>query len=406
MEITHGLIPPHPPQKHSKPSIHKHSFAGKPFSQLCTLRVGGPIESFNSFTALEQLVWALRQISASKRPMLMLGGGSNIVPSDQGCDVIVVKDQRQGIQIITEASDLANLTGLHRENETLDPQGLGKDWVLVRADAGVTWDELVEYTVSHGLSGVEMLSGIPGTVGAAPVQNIGAYGGEIGQALVGVLVWDRKLWGDGRIRYLSRRELRLGYRDSILKRSRQACDFLGDATGRWVVLEVDLKLQCSELSQPVAYHQLAQHLGVEPGQRVPLTQLRAAVLELRRSKGMILDCADHDTWSVGSFFVNPIVAADAPILAQLPSEAPRYPVSQTDNRSIKLSAAWLISHAGIKKGFALRGSAAAVSSKHVLALTNRGSATSAQIQELANQIITRVKEHFGLTLVPEPVILN
>lgn len=410
---------------------HGDSTPGLDFSQLCTLRVGGPVPYFRRIAQTGQLLESLRQVTAEKQPLLMLGGGSNIVPSDTESHLVVIKDTRDRIQVVDTPAALQKLPG-RVSRQVADSEGLGKDWVILRADAGVVWDELVEYSVTAGFSGIEMLSGIPGTAGAAPVQNIGAYGGEVGNVLVGVVVWDRKL---RRLGYLSRQTLRLGYRDSVLKRSRQDCDFLGDATGRWVVVEVDLRLQRSKLSCPVAYSQLAGALGVDLGHEAPLADVRAAVLDLRRSKGMVLDAADHDTWSVGSFFVNPIVAGDSPVLEQLPPEAPRYPVVRpagtagfvgagaagiagatgvvgagggiTDPGSerVKLSAAWLISHSGVEKGFSLPGSAAAVSTKHVLSLTNRGGATAVQIHELASQVIAQVKKHFGLTLVPEPVML-
>lgn len=445
--------------------------------ELCTLRVGGAVKRFYRATDRTDLTTAVSVADRSGVELLVLGGGSNLVPPDDGFDGLIVQDARSGVSVVSDPADLrravTNSAGLAEPFP--DSADFAADAVLLRADAGVTWDRLVEYAVSQGFSGIEMLSGIPGTVGAAPVQNIGAYGGEIGDVLLGIVAWDREA---KRISYLPREALELGYRDSVLKRSR--VDW--GATGRWVVLEVDLMLRRGGMSVPVAYGQLATYLDVEVGARVPLAEARSAVLDLRQSKGMILDPEDHDTWSVGSFFVNPVVAGDAPVLARLGAEAPRWPVASagaatgagfmtgldvevdadvargaagagigTDAKpgagadvgtgtdfgaeakpgvasgagaesgtvssartgvdsgvnagAVKLSAAWLISHSGIEKGFALPGSAAAVSGKHVLALVNRGGATSAQIHELADYIIAQVEAYFGLTLVPEPVML-
>lgn len=364
------------------------------FAKLCTLRLGGSMKRFYKTTDCGDLTTAVAAADRSHVELLMLGGGSNLVPPDAMFEGLVVQDARTNVSVVNDPMDWPSDVDLPKDFP--NPAGFPPGTVLLRADAGVIWDRLVEYTVAQGLSGIEMLSGIPGTVGAAPVQNIGAYGGEVAGALLGVVAWDRQL---NRVCYLSRATLGLGYRDSILKRSRASWG----ATGRWIVLEVDLILRRSDLSVPVVYGQLAGHLGVETGARVPLSQLRAAVLDLRRSKGMILDPADHDTWSVGSFFVNPVVALAAPVLARLTPEAPRWPVANAG--AVKLSAAWLIGNSGIEKGFALPGSRAAVSSKHVLALTNLGGATAAQIRELGDYVIAQVNEHFGLTLVPEPVML-
>ncbi|MCI6584140.1 MAG: UDP-N-acetylmuramate dehydrogenase [Mobiluncus porci] len=466
--------------------------SAKNLSELCTFRVGGAIKRFYQSTDTADLTAAVALADRSKVPLLFLGGGSNTLPRDEGFDGMVIKDARNSVVVVTDPEDLTISwrDSCHPDNLP-NPNSFGANSAIVRADAGVMWDDLVKYAVSQGFSGIEALSGIPGTVGAAPVQNIGAYGAEIGDVIIGLTAWDRVR---SKICYLVRRDMAFGYRDSILKRSRVA---LGGATGRWIVLGVDLELQRSTESSPVAYSQLAAALGVELGERAPLEAVRAAVLELRRGKGMVLDAADHDTWSAGSFFTNPIVPADSPILRGLPAEAPRWEVarprsyeeimaammpsvwrknsgisgengsaggsvgetgsagleretglksrssagmasaaephcSEDDGRltatddcpteivgsakgavdagsakdvAVKLSAAWLIEHSGVPKGFALPESGAGVSTKHVLALTNRGGASAAEIRALADYVVSRVRETFEVELVPEPVIL-
>jgi UDP-N-acetylmuramate dehydrogenase len=287
--------------------------------------------------------------------------------------------------------------------------------------AGEPWDELVALTVRNGWSGIEALSGIPGSTGAAPVQNIGAYGQELESALVGVEFLDD---ASDEIVYLTRQELGLGYRTSVLKRGR-----IG------VVLSVDLELADgavpgaigAPLSAPVAYAQLADALGVPLGSRVPVAELRRAVLALRSSKGMVLDPADPDSVSSGSFFTNPIVSEG--FARTLPANAPRWPQAPleadtvmdiplggvhpldvpplaTAEYTVKLSAAWLIENAGIRRGFALPGSGAAISSKHTLAIINRGGATAADVAQLASFIQSRVQSEFGVVLQPEPVMVG
>ena len=263
--------------------------------------------------------------------------------------------------------------------------------------------------------GVEALSGIPGTTGATPVQNVGAYGQEVAETISSVRVWDRF---ERRPRLFALGELQLTYRDSLLKRSLRDPAVGGGRvwgpTGRWVVLEVAFQFRLASLSAPIRYAELARTLGVQPGDRVPSREVRAAVLELRRGKGMVLDAADHDTWSAGSFFTNPVVTAEQ--AATLPPDAPRFPVADHSaihqiggepvavEGLVKTSAAWLIAHAGFGKGHGLPGPAA-LSTKHVLALTNRGGATAADLRALADEVRGGVLAAFGIDLVPEPVIL-
>jgi UDP-N-acetylmuramate dehydrogenase len=272
----------------------------------------------------------------------------------------------------------------------------------VKATAGTDWDTFVQFTLENDLAGLEALSGIPGTVGAAPVQNLGAFGQEVAQTLASVRALDRLT---GRIRTLSRFDLHLGYRSSIIKRSRFSADAGGGQlwgpTGRWVVLEASFQLRSASLSEPVRYRSLAESLGVDLGTRVPSWELREHVLKLRAESGMLLgpqdhDHPDHDTWSAGSFFGNPILSSqDA---AKLPEEAPRFPVrnqamfvSGTVHKQAplvegkqKVPAAWLTRQSGFEPGYRVNtDSRAALSSKHVSAITNRGGATATEIMELA-----------------------
>lgn len=289
-----------------------------------------------------------------------------------------------------------------------------------RVPAGHSWDALVEQAVVERFVGLEALSGIPGTVGAAPVQNIGAYGQEVAGAISTVRVYDRVL---GRARLLAVGELGLGYRTSLLKRSMHQADDDGRVwtpSPRYIVLEVAFQTRLGTLSPEVAYPELARRLGVEVGTRAETKDVRAAVLELRAGKGMLAGPAsDHDTWSAGSFFMNPVVpAAEA---ARLPEGAPRFEVRSSlpevttgpalgavDASLVKTSAAWLIERAGFGKGFGVHGegSRARLSTKHTLALTNRGEATAADVVELARAVRDGVREAFGIELVPEPVLVG
>lgn len=273
---------------------------------------------------------------------------------------------------------------------------------------GTPWDQLVVHAIENEWSGIEALSGIPGTVGAAPVQNIGAYGQEVSGVIARVHTWDREL---SERHEFALSELNFGYRSSILKASMRHG---WGPSPRYIVLSVDCQFRIASLSEPVRYGQLAKALGVEIGVRVPSTDVRSAVIDLRRSKGMVLDDTDRDTYSCGSFFTNPVLSeAEA---ARLPVDAPRYPVVDhtrgTLNRAapvveqaVKTSAAWLIEHAGFPAGFGMPGPAA-LSSKHCLAVTNRGGATGADIRALARTIRQGVNEAFGVVLEPEPIVLG
>lgn len=345
-------------------------------AQLTTLRVGGPAAQFVEAHSEAELIDAVRSADADGTPLLVIGGGSNLLASDSGFDGLVLRDARQDLRV----QDDGFCGG-----------------VSVTAVAGATWDTVVERAVAEEWVGLEALSGIPGSVGAAPVQNIGAYGAELADTLASVRVWDRER---GAVRTLMLVELGFGYRTSVLKRS-LAAPF--GPTPRFVVLDVTVHTRFGSRSAPVRYAQLAQALGIEVGGTAPITDVRAAVLALRASKGMVLDAADHDTWSAGSFFTNPLVAE-----VKVPDGAPVFPASGPGRGAdtVKTSAAWLIENAGFEKGFALPGSRAAISAKHTLALTNRGGATAAELLELASHVREGVLEAFGIGLAPEPVLID
>ncbi|GAA4813933.1 UDP-N-acetylmuramate dehydrogenase [Nocardioides caeni] len=339
-------------------------------ADLTTLRLGGPASRYVEVADVDALIDAVSGADAANEPVLVVGGGSNLVVADAGFSGTVV-----------------HLVG---EREAAEDAFCAGEWVTVWA--GEPWDVFVSHAVENGWVGVEALSGIPGTVGATPVQNVGAYGQEVAQTIARVRVWDRKLRG---IRTFTTSECGFGYRTSRFKADRH--DAWG---GRHLVLDVSFQLPRGDLSAPVTYAELARTLGVEVGARAPLTEVRAAVLDLRRRKGMVLDADDHDTWSSGSFFTNPIVAPDL-----VPTGAPSY--AQGDG-TVKTSAAWLIEHAGFGKGFGLDRPAATVSlsTKHTLALTNRGGASTDDLLALAREVRDGVQERFGIELVNEPVLVG
>ncbi|MDN4478075.1 UDP-N-acetylmuramate dehydrogenase [Demequina sp. SYSU T00039] len=343
-------------------------------ASLTTLRVGGPIGSLVEAGTEAELVDAVRAADADGTPLLVLGGGSNLLVGDRGFDGVVVRDTRADVSLANHGS----CGGLE-----------------ITATAGTPWDALVAQAVGSQWSGFEALSGIPGSTGATPIQNVGAYGAEVADIIALIRTWDRE---DGALRSLPLVKAQFGYRDSMLKRT--MTDGPWGPTPRYVVLDVTFHTRMASLSAPVRYQQLATALGVELGARVPIVDVRAAVLELRSSKGMVLDPADHDTWSAGSFFTNPIVPAGS-----LPEGAPAYPVA--GEGMVKTSAAWLIERAGFSRGFAAAPDAAAsLSTKHTLALTNRGGASAADIVALARAVRDGVRERFGITLVPEPVTVG
>ena len=358
-------------------------------AELTTLRVGGPAARFVETSSEAELIEAVRAADEAGDPVLVLGGGSNLLVADEGFDGVVVRDTRRGIDV---------------------PDHSACAGVTYQLPAGQPWDDVVAFAGEHRLYGLEALSGIPGSVGAAPVQNIGAYGQEIAQTIASVRTWDR---ARGRVRTLALSDLQLSYRSSVLKRSMHTAASDDDPhapwspTPRYVVLDVTLQLRQGTLSAPIAYAELARTLGVALGQRAPLGDVRAAVLALRAGKGMVLDPADHDTWSAGSFFTNPLLAPEQ--AAALPADAPRFPLPDDGARDgvpggVKTSAAWLIDHAGFAKGFGE--GPARLSGKHVLALTNRGGATAADLLALARRVRDGVADRFGVLLQPEPVLVG
>jgi UDP-N-acetylmuramate dehydrogenase len=345
---------------------------GARLADLTTLRVGGPVRSLVDVDTEADLIDAVREADDAGTPLLVLGGGSNLLVADEGFDGVAVRDARRGIRV-ADAYACAGVT-------TTIP-------------AGQPWDDVVVRAVAEGWVGVEALSGIPGSTGATPVQNVGAYGQQVGDVLATVRVWDR---AQRRVRTLAYGDLALGYRTSLLKRS------IGEMgpTPRYVVLDVGLQLRFGSQSAPVRYGELARRLDVAVGDRAPLADVRETVLELRRGKGMVLDAADPDTWSAGSFFTNPVLDADE--AAALPEGAPRYPA---EGGRVKTSAAWLIERAGFAKGYGLPGPAA-LSTKHTLALTNRGTASAADLLALAREVRDGVRAAYDIVLEPEPVLVG
>ncbi|GAA2130993.1 UDP-N-acetylmuramate dehydrogenase [Nocardioides bigeumensis] len=334
-----------------------------------TLRLGGPARSWVRGRTEDELVAAVREADEQQDPVLLVAGGSNLVVADEGFDGKVVEIATSGVVADVE--------------EDAGPMCGG---ALVTVSAGEDWDAFVERAVASGWVGVEALSGIPGSVGATPIQNVGAYGQEVAQTIARVRVWDRVLKG---VRTFAGVDCVFGYRTSRFKKD----------PGRHVVLDVTFQLRPGSLGEPVAYAELARTLGVEPGTRAPLAEVREAVLGLRRGKGMVLDAADHDTWSAGSFFTNPVLPADQP----LPDGAPRWEQPGAQGR-VKTSAAWLIEHSGFHKGYG--NDRVSLSTKHTLALTNRGSATTSDLLDLAREVRDGVEARTGVRLVNEPVLVG
>lgn len=407
------------------------------FAELTTIGVGGPIARFIEPTTRVGVIEAIEEADAKGLPLCVIGGGSNMLVSDAPFPGVVVRDARRAITVPDEAAPVEG----------------GDRTVHVNAEAGCNWDDFVAFTVELGLEGVEGLSGIPGTVGASVVQNIGAYGQEVGASVESVEAWDRR---DKRTVELTPEDLRFGYRSSTLKSSMYAApatpadEFF--PTPRYVVLSVTFALRHSATGT-VGYGQLAKALGVEVGDRMETSAIRNAVLKVRASKGMLEDAArylgpamagakrddqvrialraqygeavaaaasdaaggpsspvditpDFDRHSCGSFFMNPILTAEQ--AARLPEDAPRFDAVLPDGTpGVKTSAAWLIDHAGFHKGFKTSEDATAgLSTMHTLALTNRGGASAADVAELARAVQDGVEAAYGVRLVPEPVVVG
>lgn len=352
-----------------------------PLARHTTLHVGGPARRLVTVTTTDDLVDAVRETDDADEPLLILGGGSNVVLPDEGFAGTVVKVATNGVT-----------------RESVDACG----GALVRVAAGEVWDALVTQAVQEGWSGVEALSGIPGSVGATPVQNVGAYGQEVAQTIAQVRTWDRHAQA---VRTFFAADCGFAYRHSLFK-----------ASDRYVVLDVLFQFVLGDYSTPIAYADLATQLDVGLGARVPLGAAREAVLAQRRRRGMVLDPHDHDTWSCGSFFTNPILSEAgferlaARVRERLGGDAvpPRYP---GESGQVKTSAAWLIERAGFARGFGLAREAglsgrASLSTKHTLALTNRGAATAADILALARTVRDGVYAAFGVALVNEPILVG
>jgi UDP-N-acetylmuramate dehydrogenase len=338
-----------------------------------TLGLGGPARRFVRAGTEQDLIEAVRTADDRGEPILILGGGSNLVVADEGFDGTVV-------QVATR--------GVHRDRET----------GLVTVAAGEDWDAVVAGTVAAGLAGLECLSGIPGLAGATPIQNVGAYGQEVSETITAVRTYDRVT---GQISISPNDRCGFGYRTSVFKR---------DDARQHVVLGVTFQLAVQSVSAPVRYAELAAALGVGVGDQVASTTVRSAVIELRRRKGMVIDSADPDTRSVGSFFVNPVL--DGAALAVVETAArtrcgpdARVPRYDAGDGLAKVPAAWLIERAGFGKGYSL-GDGARISAKHTLALVNSGSATTASLMALARQIRDGVRDAFSVTLAAEPVLVG
>ncbi len=347
---------------------------------MTTMRVGGPAARVVTATEADEIVAVVREADERGEPLLVVSGGSNLLVSDDGFDGTVLRIASRGLHV--ESADLCS-------------------GATVRIAAGEPWDDVVAHAVGQRWAGIEALSGIPGLTGATPVQNVGAYGQDVAQTIARVRTWDRQT---GSIRTFAAADCGFSYRQSIFKAAMQG------ASPRYVVLDVTFQLDIADLSRPIAYADLARGLGVDLGTRVPLADARAAVIEQRTRRGMVLDADDHDTWSCGSFFTNPILPP--PQFEELRSRArarlgqdvapPAFPDA---DGATKTSAAWLIDKAGFAKGYGLPGPAS-LSTKHTLALTNRGSARAQDVLRLAREVRDGVRDAFGVTLVNEPVLVG
>jgi len=326
-------------------------------SKYTSFRVGGPAQKIVQVSTEAEIIAAIEE--AGDSPVLIMGGGTNVLIADKGFDGTVIRISNNSVQSEVDACSGATLT----------------------IGAGEDWDTFVQTTIDRGYAGLETLSGIPGTVGAAPIQNIGAYGHEVAEFITRVRTYDRQ---EKAVKTFTNAQCEFTYRNSHFKAH----------PGRYVVLDVQFQIRIGEISDPITYVELAKKLGIDPGDKATVKETRAAVLELRSSKGMLLSPDDHDSWSAGSFFTNPIVTQQQ--ADTLPNAAPKWPLN--DGR-VKISAAWLIENSGTHKGDEVGG--ARISTKHVLALSNSGNATAADIAELAKRARNQVKEVFGITLEAE-----
>lgn len=339
-----------------------------PLAPMTTMRVGGPARQFIELTRSAELVAAVSKLDAAGVPLLLIGGGSNVVISDEGFDGVVIQVRSRGVERSAAGND-----------------------VLASVAAGERWDPFVAQMVADGYGELAALSGIPGSVGATPIQNVGAYGHEVASFIDHVEAFDRQRC---EVVTINHRDCRFSYRDSRFKQQ----------PDRWLILRVVFRLSSQPQRHVVAYDDLARRLNVELGADVDAEGVRRAVLDIRRSKGMVLNIDDVDTWSVGSFFTNPIV--NTQVAEALPEDAPRFPVAG-DDAHVKLSAAWLIDHAGFSKGWPDDLDAAAgLSTKHTLAITNRGQASTNDVLSVARAVRDGVRSTFGVELVAEPRLIG
>lgn len=358
-------------------------------SGYTTLRLGGPAARLGEAGTPDEVVGAVREADRAGEPLLVLGGGSNLVVADSGFPGTVVRVTTSGVAVSDE------------------PDSGAGDRVRVTASAGENWDRLVEWAVAEKLAGLECLAGIPGLAGATPIQNVGAYGQEVATAIEEVRVFDR---ASASLVTLTRPECGFGYRTSVFKSAAWPPHVAAPGpTGRYVVLDVTFALERDPMSAPIRYAELAAKLGVATGGQAPLADVREAVLELRRGKGMVLDPADPDTVSAGSFFTNPVLDrfqfADLERAASSRRPGVSVPAFPAGAGRVKVPAAWLIEQAGFDKGYPGQG-AARISSKHTLALTNHGGASTADLVSLARRIVAGVRSAFGVELTSEPVLVG
>jgi UDP-N-acetylmuramate dehydrogenase len=360
-----------------------HLISRADLSGYTTLRVGGPAARLVEADTASDVFAVVRDADLAGEPVLVLGGGSNLLVADAGFDGTVVRVATAGVAV-RQADDLVKVT----------------------VAAGENWDGLVEWAVSEKLAGIECLAGIPGLAGATPIQNVGAYGQEVASTISAVRVFDRD---SGSELTFDTAACAFGYRTSIFKITGRGCEGSGGPTGRYVVLDVTFGLARDPMSAPVRYAELAAKLGVEVGEQAPLADVRDAVLALRRGKGMVLDPADPDTASAGSFFTNPVLdqaqLAELELVVSARSPGAKVPRFPADDGRVKVPAAWLIEQAGFGKGFGGPGGAR-ISTKHTLALTNHGGATAADLVALARQVVAGVRDRFGVELTNEPVLVG
>jgi UDP-N-acetylmuramate dehydrogenase len=362
----------------------------KVLADYTTLGLGGPARDFVSADTELGLIDAIRGADASGEPVLLIGGGSNLVISDEGFPGKVVHVNTRGFTCVD----------------------VGDGAVSVTVAAGEDWDGVVAATVAEGLAGLEPLSGIPGRAGATPIQNVGAYGREVAEVITQVRVYDRQ---EDQIRHIPNECCGFSYRTSLFKSGRpeslvSPAGSLPQVAGqpRYVVLDVTFRLARQSLSTPVGYAELSAELGVGLGEQAYVGEVRAAVLKIRARKGMVLNPGDQDTRSAGSFFTNPVITAEdlaaveAAAAARGVGPVPRYPAGEG---LVKVPAAWLIEQAGFAKGYGAPGPAR-VSSKHTLALVNAGEATTADLLALAREIVAGVQAAYGVTLTPEPILIG